>query len=138
MASQTHLDLFGIIAHMLNMQYYETMCLGGYRDSSVVYQFSDQFQSSQVLQFQVHLKLILSVILLNLYAASSFDGCMFLRLNLALRRNNIQIKNVKLFYLLNQSSNSIRNLEVPIAFLHLVICRTPVLSTYPYSNKTFQ
>ena len=47
MAGQTHLDFFGISADMVNMKYFETLCLGGYHDSSIVY----QFQPRKLLQF---------------------------------------------------------------------------------------
>ena len=90
-ASQTHFDLSGNIANMVNMKYFEIMCLGGYRDSSIAY----QFQSRKLLQFKVLLKFILPVILLSFYAASSSNECVFLSLNIALQRNQVQIMKVK-------------------------------------------
>ena len=91
MASQTHFDLSGNIANMVNMKYFEIMCLGGYRDSSIAY----QFKSRKLLQFKVLLKFILPVILLNFYAASSSNECVFLSLNIAFQRNHVQIMKVK-------------------------------------------
>ena len=77
---------------MVNMKYFETMCFGGCRDSSIAY----QFQSSRKLrQFKVLLKLILPVILLSFYAASSSNECVFLSLNIAFQRNHVQIMKVK-------------------------------------------
>ena len=91
MASQTHFDLSGNIANMVNMKYFEITCLGGYRDSSIAY----QFQSRKLLQFKVLLKFILPVILLSFYAASSSNECVFLSLNIAFQRNHVQIMKVK-------------------------------------------
>ena len=67
------------------------MCLGGYRDFSIAY----QFQSRKLVQFKVLVKLILPVILLSFYAASSSNECVFLSLNIAFQRNHFQIMKVK-------------------------------------------
>ena len=86
-----HILTSGNIANMGNMKYFETMCLGDYSDSSIAY----QFQSRQLLQFKELLKLILPVILLSFYAASSSNECVFLSLNIAFQRNHVQIMKVK-------------------------------------------
>ena len=76
---------------MVNTKYFKTACLGGYQDSSIVY----QFQSSKLFRIKTILKFILPVIFLNLFYTSSFHTCEITSLNITLQRNNMHIKNVK-------------------------------------------
>ena len=91
MANQasSHLSIINIL--MVNTKYFETACLGGYQDSSIVY----QFQSSKLFRIKTILKFMLPVIFLNLYYTGSFHTCEITSLNIALQRNNMHIKNVK-------------------------------------------
>ena len=91
MANQasSHLSFINIL--MVNTKYFETACLGGYQDSSIVY----QFQSSKLFRIKTILKFMLPVIFLNLYYTGSFHTCEITSLNIALQRNNMHIKNVK-------------------------------------------
>ena len=91
MANQasTYLSIINIL--MVNTKYFETACLGGYQDSSIVY----QFQSSKLFRIKTILKFMLLVIFLNLYYTGSFHTCEITSLNIALQRNNMHIKNVK-------------------------------------------
>ena len=76
---------------MVSTKYFKTACLGGYQDSSIVY----QFQSSKLFRIKTILKFMLPVIFLNLYHTSRFHTCEITSLNIALQRNNMHIKNVK-------------------------------------------
>ena len=92
MANQASSPLSIINILMVRIKYFETACLGGYQDSSIVY----QFQSSKLFRIKTILKFMLPVIFLNLYYTSgSFHTCEITSLNIALQRNNMHIKNVK-------------------------------------------
>ena len=91
MANQASSPLSIINILMVRIKYFETACLGGYQDSSIVY----QFQSSKLFRIKTILKFMLPVIFLNLYYTGSFHTCEITSLNIALQRNNMHIKNVK-------------------------------------------
>ena len=90
MANQasSHLSIINIL--MVSTKYFETACLGGYQDSSIVY----QFKSSKLFRLKTIIKFMLPVIFLNLYYRGSFHTCEITILNIALQRNNMHIKNV--------------------------------------------
>ena len=69
MANQASSPLSIINILMVRIKYFETACLGGYQDSSIVY----QFQSSKLFRIKTILKFMLPVIFLNLYYTSGRD-----------------------------------------------------------------
>ena len=91
MAKQASFYLSIINTLMVNTKYFETACLGGYHDYSIVY----QFQSSKLFRIKTILKFMLPIIFLNLYYTGSFHTYEITSLNIALQRNNMHIKNVK-------------------------------------------
>ena len=84
-----HLSTINIL--MVNTKYFETACLGGYQDSSIVY----QFQSSKLIRIKTILKFMLPVIFLNLFYTSSFHTCWITSINIAMQSNNMHVKDVK-------------------------------------------
>ena len=71
MANQasSHVSIINIL--MVNTKYFETACLGGYQDTSIV----NQFQFSNLFRIKTILKFMVPVIFLNLYYTGSFHTC---------------------------------------------------------------
>ena len=90
MAGQAYIVSFIVIVVMVKTDFYETSCLGGYQDSSVVY----QFQSRKILNLSVLLKLLFPVIFMNLCLISDCCADSVLSLNIMLQRNSMHINKV--------------------------------------------